>query len=110
MFGPGGIDTPFIGKLFNLDTWHSLPPDIQKIFMDTAKEQEKWGLEDDLRVQEEAIAHAKEIGNTIYTATLEEYRLWFDFTASVRLKWIIDAEEAGWTRAREIYEEAKRLD
>jgi TRAP-type C4-dicarboxylate transport system substrate-binding protein len=110
VFGPGGIDTPFIGKLFNLDTWHSLPPDIQKIFMDTAEEQEKWGLEDDLRVQEEAIAHAKIVGNTIYTATPEEYRLWFDFTAPVRLKWITEAEEAGWTEAGEIYEETRRLD
>ena len=108
-FGPGGIDTPFIGEIFNRDVWNSFPADIQKIFTDTAKEQEQWGLEDDLVKQAEAIAFARKIGNLIHEATPQEYQQWYEFTQVVRDKWIKDTAAAGFP-AQQIFDEAKRLD
>ena len=107
-FGPGGIDTPFLGAIINKDVYNSLPPDAQKIFMDTAKEWQQWGLEDDQKIMARMIAGAKEARHLIHEATPSEVQQWADFTKVVRDIWIKDTAAKGFP-AQDIFNAARQL-
>lgn len=94
--------------LMNLDTWNSLPADIQKIFMDLAPWLEQENLRIDSADEERAINQAKEKGDIFVKITPEEMRQWDDKIKPVQEKWIAENEANG-KPAKAIYEEMERL-
>lgn len=108
-FGTGGTGMGAIGFLVNLDTWNKLPPEYQKIMQDTYIWVNEESIVWDKGVVEAGKKLAKESGQTITELTPEEIKPWADLMESYHEQWITDAEAKGWTRAREIYNETRRL-
>jgi len=102
-----GQNTQF--SLMNLDSWNSLPPDIQKILTDLAPETEQ-------RVAVTYLASVKE-GREIVTAkgceitplTAEQRQLWLNLTKPLDEVWVNSAKESGVTNAQEILDSLKQL-
>lgn len=92
----------------NLETWNSLPPDIQKIF----DELSPWAqelLNDAANADDEdAISLCKEAGNTFIYLSPEEEASWIEATKSVVDDWAAEIDAKG-LPGTAIVEEAHRL-
>jgi len=94
--------------IMNRNKFNSLPPDIQKIFLDNRE----FAQQDWLRMAIEETkmgrdAAAKRSGNFI-TLTPEEVKLWRDALLPLREEWIKRQESKGWP-ARAFMDEMLRL-
>jgi len=107
-FGEGGASMGSMMLLMNLDTWNSLPPDIQKIVEDATDWWVEEALKADIEQMRLADDAARELGITFVNVTPEEMQLWFDAAQPTHEDWIAKNEAKG-LPAREIYEEARRL-
>jgi TRAP-type C4-dicarboxylate transport system substrate-binding protein len=107
MFGNGAVHSIDMVNM-NLNTWNSLPPDIQKIFEDMSS----WLAQEEIKGNEGYIAmvigKAKEMGHTFITPTPAEMKLWREAAQPVHDKWIADTEAKG-LPAKAVYKEATRL-
>lgn len=108
MFGVGGMTSSGIGTLINLETWNSLPPDIQEILADAFQSSTEDVIAGNIEQCERMLKEAEEKGNTIVYLTPEELQLWSEHFTPVNEKWIEDTEAKGWP-ARKAYEEMVRL-
>jgi TRAP-type C4-dicarboxylate transport system substrate-binding protein len=94
--------------IMNRNKFNSLPPDIQKIFLDNREfAQQDWlrmAIEE-TKMGRDAIA--KRGGNFI-TLTPEEIKLWRDALLPIREEWIKRQESKGWP-ARAFMDEMLRL-
>lgn len=104
------LNLAYLGQelIMNLDTWNSLPPDIQKIIDDL----EPWAVEQFLEATDAANNKSREacleLNQTIITPTPENLKLWYAGAKPVQRKWIADNKAKG-LPAQEIYDETQRL-
>ena len=107
MFGETGASTGLVSIVMNIDTWNSLPADLQEIFNDAAKwyaeEGTKWDLQEYNRLYEEC----KEQGKTFIYLTPEEIAIWKETAKPAHKKWIDTYSNLGPTQ--EIYDELVRI-
>lgn len=104
IFGTGGMTSSGIGTLINLDTWNSLPPDIQEILTEAFQSVSEEVIAGNLEMCERMLKEAKEKGNTIAELTPDEMQLWGECFTPVNEQWIEETEAKGWP-ARKAYEE-----
>lgn len=103
------LDLCYLGQelIMNLNTWNSLPPDIQKI-IDSL---EPWAVEGFLEQMDtmtvKAQKECQDLGHTIITPTPEELELWYA-GKPLQDKWIADNEAKG-LPAQAIYNDVQRL-
>jgi TRAP-type C4-dicarboxylate transport system substrate-binding protein len=97
-----------IGFLVNLETWNELPPDYQRIIIDTYKWVNEESVKYDLALIDTAMQAARDDKHVIINLTPEEIKTWADLEESYHEKWIKETEAKGWP-AKAIYDEAKRL-
>jgi TRAP-type C4-dicarboxylate transport system substrate-binding protein len=92
----------------NKNKFNSLPPDIQKIFLDNRE----FAQQDWLRMAIEETKMGRDAaakrGGTFITLTPEEKKLWNDTLFPVREEWIKREEARGWP-ARAFMDEMLRL-
>ena len=94
--------------IFNKERWNSLPPDLQKIVREAIEWRTATVLKDDYNEVEKAIEYAKKRGNTFYTPTPDEMKLWRDSAASLHETWIARYEKEG-LPARKIFDKLTQL-
>ncbi|OGO44908.1 MAG: hypothetical protein A2Z05_02040 [Chloroflexi bacterium RBG_16_60_22] len=109
IMGPSGFSTNVIGVLMNLDTWNSLPPDLQGVITGVGKEMQEITIEGLLKQHEAGIAEAKKRNQAFIEITPAEVEQWRVWVKPVWDKWIADTEAKGWPNARQIFEEALRI-
>ena len=110
IIGEGGSGMQTFGYIMNRESYENLPPDIQKIFMDTQMEWVEISLhEDDPATLAAGEALAKELGNEVYYLTEEEQQQWFDLAQPIHEDWIAEREAEGYTNAREIYNDMMQM-
>lgn len=63
---------------FNLNTWNSLPADIQQAFIEASEETSQWSISECLRVQEETYQKFQDSGVDIVTLPSEERDKFFE--------------------------------
>lgn len=94
--------------MMSLRTWKSLPPDIQKIFIEISP----WARSNEAKVlaedEEKSIKIAKDLGHTFIKNTPEEMVEWKNLVKPVHEKWIADNEAKG-LPARTVYDEVQKL-
>jgi TRAP-type C4-dicarboxylate transport system substrate-binding protein len=99
----GGAYSAGVGIQMSLNSWNSLPPDIQEILTDAYQNMCREMVE----IQEQdrllAIEEASSQGNTIINITSDERQLWADYMKPINEKWIEETEALG-KPAREAYE------
>lgn len=98
-----------MGFLINLETWNSLPSDIQDVLEDVFQ----WACEERARrntadVQKYTEQYRNDPKHTVIQITDEEARLWEEAAQSYVEKWIEETEKKG-LPARRIYEEIREL-
>ena len=76
LFGANGTAADAMGYLINLETWNSLPSDIQEIIIDAFQWATDKAEEVNINDKERIMAEAKEKGNTFIELTPEEMQLW----------------------------------
>lgn len=103
IFGDGGAYSPGIGLMINLNTWNSLPSDIQEILVEAYKTATRELAEMQNRDRELIIKEAEERGDPIEYLTPEERQMWVDYMKPINEKWIEETEALG-KPAREAYE------
>jgi len=108
VFGETGAASMTMFAAMNLDTWNSLGPELQKIFLDNASYSENEAMRLNQIKVDEVLAHAKAKNDTFNHLTREEVQLWEPLFKPYIEKWIRDTESRGYP-AKLIYEEAKRL-
>ena len=94
--------------LMNLDTWNSLPPDIQEIIDDLGQWMTEALVAESTRAQERALSKCRELGHAFYDPTPQERQLWLDAAMVATENWIEETEAKG-LPARAVFEEAMRL-
>ncbi|MFC2013997.1 TRAP transporter substrate-binding protein DctP [Chloroflexota bacterium] len=94
--------------LMNLDTWNSLPPDIQKIIDDLGSWMTEAMIASSTGSQERAVSKCQELGHAIYDPTPQERQLWLAPAMLVTEKWIEETEAKG-LPTRAVFEEAMQL-
>lgn len=108
IFGDEGCSTTLNLLLMNLNSWNSLPPDIQKMMEDLSS----WLGAEQARLDaveiEKAVNAAKAMNHTFTYLSPTEIQLWQDIAKPVHDKWIAETEAKG-KPAKAVYEEAKRL-
>ncbi|MBR0597467.1 C4-dicarboxylate TRAP transporter substrate-binding protein [Sinanaerobacter chloroacetimidivorans] len=99
-FGAAAIQ----GITVNLDTWNSLPKEVQDIFLEVAAEYEELSAETAKSWDEEAFAvMEKNNGLQVTELSDEEKAIWLDSIENLPEKWIAAANEQGFP-GREIME------
>lgn len=108
MWGDAGISMVPIGFLINLETWNSLPPDLQDILVEVYTWADEQSNEWDLGLLETALKTAAEQGNVLTYLTPSEIQPWVDLMTPYHEQWIEEMEGKGWP-ARAMVDEAKKL-
>lgn len=98
----------FASIVMNLDTWNSLPPEIQKVIDDLSPMAQQIMTEAADAEDEAAIKTCLEVGNEIITLTPEERARWIEKIQPVNEKVISDWDANG-LPGTALVEEAKRL-
>jgi len=62
----------------NLDTWNSLPADIQQVFIDASKETSEWSISEALKIQQETNEAFKKSGVNIVELSPDDISLLFE--------------------------------
>ncbi|MDR2089070.1 MAG: TRAP transporter substrate-binding protein DctP [Clostridiales Family XIII bacterium] len=92
----GGLWTPLFGWLINLNTYNSLPPDLQKALNDAFQYASEWHEQTDAGSSAEGLRQAKEWGHEIVVLTPEETKPFYDYAAEVNKAWFEKCAAAGY--------------
>ncbi|MBN1368186.1 MAG: TRAP transporter substrate-binding protein DctP [Dehalococcoidales bacterium] len=92
----------------NEEVWNSLPPDIQKVFMDNWEPTVKEFIDSQLADEQQAIDVYEKAGDLVVTATAEEYKLWTNPLLPFLDKWA-EAVDAKGLPGTAMLEEAQRI-
>jgi TRAP-type C4-dicarboxylate transport system substrate-binding protein len=92
----GGLWTPLFGWLVNLDTYNSLPPDLQKALDDAFQYATEWHEQTDADSSAEGLRQAKEAGHEIIVLTPEEVQPFYDYAEDVNKAWFEKCAAAGY--------------
>ena len=91
-------------NFMNLDTWNSLPKDIQQIVMDVSKESEDRSLESMTKFEDTSLAKLREVG-TVKILSSEELKEWGKPLKVVYGGWVEECDKAKYGKeARAIIE------
>jgi len=107
-FGEGGTGMVAQGFIVNLDTWNSLPPDIQEILVEVYQWANDEAVKTDVALVQKAMNEAKDAGHTFVDLTPEDIQLWEEKMLPFVEKWISATENKGFP-AREVYEGLQQL-
>jgi TRAP-type C4-dicarboxylate transport system substrate-binding protein len=107
LFGDGGCFMTTMQFMMNNDSWNSLPPDLQKLMLDTGQWFRSALVESNKGDIQRGIDDAKEMGHTFVQLTPAEIKAWSDIGIPVHELWIAENESKG--PARAIYEEIQKL-
>lgn len=81
---------------FNLDTWNSLPADIQQAFIEASEETSRWSIDQSLRIQQETYEKFQNAGVDIVTLPIEERDRFFEVLFKHSLEnWLEVCEKKG---------------
>lgn len=105
--GGGGLGMGLSLCFMNMDTFNSLPPDLQQLFLDVGNI-ERDIMDIDRQAIDRITEESKAKGHEFYDCTPEEIQKWSDLLKPAAEKWIEDCESKG-LPARAIYEENMRL-
>jgi TRAP-type C4-dicarboxylate transport system substrate-binding protein len=94
--------------IFNLNTWNSLPPDLQKIIEEAIQWRTVEFTNLDYGEEKKVIDYAKSKNQTFIDLTPEEIKAWQDAAKPIHDKTISDMEARG-LPARKAFETMKRL-
>ena len=108
VFGDGGLTNSGVGYLVNLETWNSLPPDLQEVLVECFDEVSAESVELLQQETEVALQKLREKGNTFIEITPEEMALWGEYVNDINEEWIEETEAKG-LPARDTFEEMMRL-
>ena len=103
-----GAYTPLCGVQANLDTWNSLPADVQELLSEVFQEAMFEIVRLNEPKDEDVMNTVTERGHTVIWLTPEEDALWRASMAEFNERWVEQAEAAGYP-AREIIEARDRL-
>lgn len=85
---------------WNLNSWNSLPPDIQKIFTDLMRETELKGMDLTLEQSKLAVSEINAAGGKVITApTPDQMKLWDNYFAAQETAWLDTMKASGVTDA-----------
>lgn len=108
IFGKGGCGSNMDVFVMNLNTWNSLPPDIQKLMEDLTRWAADEAVKIDVPLEREAVNALQKKGHTFINLSPQEIQLWSDAAKPMHEEWIKDTEAIG-KPARAVYEETMRL-
>jgi TRAP-type C4-dicarboxylate transport system substrate-binding protein len=108
ILGGSGASMGMGTMIMNLDTFNSLPADIQQIILEEGEwyQQQMHAL--DAEMLPMIMGKVEAAGNTVYEVTPEEFQLWQEAFAFTHENWIAETEAQGWP-GREVYDEVMRL-
>ncbi|MDR1573591.1 MAG: TRAP transporter substrate-binding protein DctP [Clostridiales Family XIII bacterium] len=92
----GGLWTPLFGWLVNLNTYNSLPPDLQKALDDAFQYATEWHEQTDAGSSAEGLKWAQDAGHEIVVLSPEETQPFYDYAASVNESWFEKCAAAGY--------------
>jgi TRAP-type C4-dicarboxylate transport system substrate-binding protein len=95
-------------QVMNIDTWNSLPPDIQKIFFDVQPWYYEKRIEAEIPNMDRGIARANELGAELLELEPGELQKIVDSSRPMHEDWIADIEASG-KPARAFYDDVIRL-
>jgi len=98
------------GMAINLDTWRSLPAELQQILADLGREYSQ-GIADEIDVRyERALEQMQQEGAIVYEMPVEERRRWLDGMPNIAAAWAAATEKRGYParEAIKVYMEAVR--
>jgi TRAP-type C4-dicarboxylate transport system substrate-binding protein len=109
ILGYSGVGMVFLYEFMNMERWNSLPPDLQQIILEEGEvlDQQTMAMDEELMAQLLEQWEAK--GDIIHIASQSEMQLWSDLFAPASENWIKSAEAAGYSNARAIYNDAKKM-
>ena len=98
------------GSFLNLDAWNALPPEIQKIALDTGKEAGQWGIKKGQEMRDAGFTYAEENFVEVIKFPPEEREKVFALgMAGLEDEWVAEMESKGLgNQAREIVEWAHK--
>ena len=101
---------PFWGAM-NKSLWESLPPEIQKVFLDTTGERMAriCGQTLDQGAAEDSVWLKKQGGHDFYVLPDDERERWLEAVQNIHEEWVKKAEDRGFKNARAILNDAKAL-
>ena len=110
--GESGTSVTAGSYAMNIETFNSLPPDLQKIILDNSKIWEEEMIEITREEELGGMNAAKEAGHTFIDLTPEEIKLWYDLAKPVHEKYLEENASAGpikaiYDRLQEMIEEQK---
>lgn len=80
----------------NLDTWNSLPGDIQQAFLDASLETARWSIEENSKTVKETYAAFEKNGVDLVTLPEEETRAYCELLSSYSVaEWLVSAADRG---------------
>ena len=91
-----GTGAEIVGMtVMNRDAWEELPPDIQKVFLDTAQDALQWNAEEMDRYTERGAQAIKESGGTFYEFSFEEKVKWANAMSNLPKEWADEMDAKG---------------
>lgn len=106
-FGGAAGASP-IGFIVNVKKWDTLPPDVQKIIVDTYHWVNEESLKWDVGLVDNAIAEAKKANHVITELNPAEIQRWLDWAKPYTERILADIESKGWP-AKKIYEDFQNV-
>jgi len=95
--------------VMNLDTWNSLPPDLQATIEGVNRRAEEWVAKAMDEEDQLVIDKAKQMGDELISLAPAELDKWLAKCSPIAEAWIKKMEGKGFTNARAIYNEALKL-
>ncbi len=89
----GSIHTPLL--TMNKDTWKDLPANVQKIFLEVAREWNEYSGKSIYEKQEAALARMKEVGLDVRPATFEMKQAWAKLLPNIPKQRFDEINKAG---------------
>ena len=81
---------------FNLNTWNSLPADVQQAFLEASQETAQWSIEETRRILKETYETFEAAGLDIVDPPQEEInKFWEQFASVATEDWLENAKEKG---------------
>jgi len=108
IFGTGGCSMAMDLWLINMDTWNSLPQDIQQIMKDLEPWLQQSEIEQEYAYINTILETAKKMNHQFINLTPDEVALWREAGKGTHEEWITKNEAKG-LPARQIYDETQRL-
>ena len=97
-----------VTHVMNRNKFESLPPEVQKVFLDNVGWASDAMVKDELTRLPVYMSGPKKRGNTFYELSAEETEKWRNAFMPIHQQWIEKLEKRG-KPARKVYEEATRL-